>query len=141
MRKIDRIYLHHSESPPSTTYETINKWHKAKGWAMCGYHYVIQADGSIHKGREDNVIGAHVKWDNAASLGVCLTGDFDIALPHPYQIEKLIILLQNLCKEHNIKPENILGHRDGPQPANNKTCPGKLLYEMLSEIRNKVVVS
>jgi hypothetical protein len=39
--------------------DDIRGWHKAKGWSDIGYHYIISLDGTIAKGREDNIPGAH----------------------------------------------------------------------------------
>jgi N-acetylmuramoyl-L-alanine amidase len=52
----------------------IRGWHKAKGWKDIGYHYVIRRNGEQEKGREDNVMGAHVRGHNSTSLGICLIG-------------------------------------------------------------------
>lgn len=41
---------------------------------MIGYHYVIRRDGSIEKGRPDDMVGAHTSGQNANSLGICYEG-------------------------------------------------------------------
>ncbi len=54
--------------------ETIDRWHKERGWDGIGYHAVVDLDGSIHMGRDWNKIGAHVKGHNTGSLGFCYVG-------------------------------------------------------------------
>lgn len=49
-------------------------WHKARGWNDIGYHYVIYLDGTIAKGREIDVIGAHCQGNNKDSIGICYVG-------------------------------------------------------------------
>ena len=74
MRPIDKIILHCSatrEGDDSVDVEVIDRWHKARGWRGCGYHYVILIDGTIQFGRMVDEIGAHVKNMNKSSIGVC----------------------------------------------------------------------
>lgn len=44
------------------------------GWRDIGYHYVIKRDGSIEKGRDESVVGAHTTGHNHDSIGICLIG-------------------------------------------------------------------
>jgi N-acetylmuramoyl-L-alanine amidase len=81
---INLIVVHCSATKPSMDVgaEEIKQWHtlpkpKGKGWRDIGYHYIIKRDGTIEKGREDNVSGAHVRGHNTGSLGVCLVGGID----------------------------------------------------------------
>lgn len=52
----------------------ISRWHRAKGWGTIGYHWVIDRDGSIAKGRTEEMVGAHVAGHNTGSIGICLIG-------------------------------------------------------------------
>ena len=56
-RHIDRIIIHCSAVAPDQTSSArqIDEWHRAKGWKMIGYHYVIRRDGSIEKGRPEEI--------------------------------------------------------------------------------------
>ena len=56
--KTDLIVLHHSASADVSAAE-IHGWHRAKGWAGIGYHFVIRKNGSIERGRPQEMIGAH----------------------------------------------------------------------------------
>ena len=76
MRKITQIIIHCSATPEGKDYTVadIDRWHKARGFKMIGYHYVIYRDGSIHTGRPLEMVGAHCKGHNAHSIGICYIG-------------------------------------------------------------------
>ncbi len=144
-RKIDSIIIHCSDSEWGTARE-IKKWHtdpapQGRGWSDIGYHFVIQngkptphqvllsLDGAIENGRyidEDNVVGPdemgiHCLGYNDHSIGICLIGKTTFTIP---QFDALKRLLQDLCKEHGIQVENILGHCETASgKAQGKTCP------------------
>lgn len=79
MRKIDKIILHCSATKEGQnfTVKDIDQWHKARGFAKIGYHYVIYLDGSVHTGRQEDLIGAHCLGHNATSIGICYIGGLD----------------------------------------------------------------
>ncbi len=79
MRKIDKIIIHCSATKDGQhfTVEDIDRWHKARGFAKIGYHHVIYLDGSVHKGRDESLLGAHCLGHNATSIGVCYIGGLD----------------------------------------------------------------
>ena len=57
----------------------IRQWHttpkpKGNGWRDIGYHFVIYRDGTVHKGRPIEQIGAHCSGYNANSIGICYIG-------------------------------------------------------------------
>lgn len=76
MRKINEIILHCSATPEGQAYsiKDITRWHKERGFTTIGYHYVIHLDGSVHKGRNEAIGGAHCVEHNANSIGVCYIG-------------------------------------------------------------------
>ena len=79
MREITEIIIHCSATVEGKhfTVEDIDRWHKARGWQGIGYHYVIYLDGSIHRGRDLNKIGAHCTGHNKNSIGICYIGGVD----------------------------------------------------------------
>lgn len=84
-------------------------------FADIGYHYVIRENGTIEKGRADDVIGAHVQGWNSNSLGICLVGGLDLARKPantftPAQFESLEQLLRQLYLAYPIT--RTCGHRD-----------------------------
>jgi len=103
-------------------FDSINNYHKSKGWGMIGYHYLLEPNGIIKKGRAENQVGAHCYQEgmNYNSIGICLTGYFDIEEPTKEQKEALADLVKELQKKYKIPDENVVGHRHFAP----KTCPG-----------------
>lgn len=84
-RNIKEIIIHCSATPEGKDYtvETIREWHLIKNFSDIGYHYVIYRDGSIHKGRDESISGAHCTGHNTISIGVCYIGGNDINTGKP----------------------------------------------------------
>lgn len=76
MRRIDKIIIHCSATAEGKAFyaKDIDKWHKARGWKGIGYHYVIDLDGKVEKGRPVEQIGAHCTNHNKYSIGICYIG-------------------------------------------------------------------
>jgi N-acetylmuramoyl-L-alanine amidase len=134
MRKINEIIVHCSATPEGKnfTVEDIEKWHKEKGFVSIGYHYVIYLDGTIHKGRAIENIGAHCVKHNANSIGICYIGGLakDGKTPKDTrteaQKESLLILLKEL--KTKFPTAEIYGHNEFVK----KACPSfnvKLEYK------------
>jgi N-acetylmuramoyl-L-alanine amidase len=131
MRKIRYIVVHCSatQNGKRITAADIDRWHREKGWAKIGYHYVIEIDGTVQKGRDDSEIGAHVAGSNANSIGICMIG---IDKFTPDQWRSLRDLHATLSASH--LDAEWLGHRDfSPDKDGDgviepfewiKTCPG-----------------
>lgn len=75
-RRIDKIIFHCSATPEGKdfTVEQIRQWHLARGFSDVGYHYIVYRDGSVHRGRPENQVGAHCTGYNSHSIGVCYIG-------------------------------------------------------------------
>lgn len=134
--KIKKIIIHCSATRENEDISaaTIKRWHtKEKGWSDIGYHYVIHLDGTIVKGRKDDVVGAHCLGHNANSLGVCYIGGLDKKGHNPKDTRTLEqkIALQSLLKTLTFThPESVIyGHRD----FSNKACPS---FDATSEYKN-----
>lgn len=122
------IVIHCAATRPSQDVGAadIRKWHKAKGWADIGYHWVIRRNGKIEKGRAENLVGAHEPTRNRNSVGVCLVGgvsekDFTKAennfAPEQWTaLEKLVKDVQTRYPK-----TKVMGHRDCPGVR--KACP------------------
>lgn len=125
MRKINEIIVHCAATREGRdfTVEDITRWHKARGFATIGYHYVIYRDGSIHEGRPLEQIGAHCVGHNKHSIGICYIGGCasDGKTPKdtrtPEQKEALLALLRRLKAQ--FPNATIHGHRDFAA----KACP------------------
>ena len=76
MRKITKIIIHCAATPEGKdfTVQQIDQWHRQRGFRCIGYHFVIYRDGSIHKGRPIDQVGAHTSGHNANSIGICYIG-------------------------------------------------------------------
>ena len=73
MRLVKEIIIHCSATREGQQIpvDTIRDWHLAKGWNDIGYHFYIDLDGTINKGRDIDKIGAHCKGHNRNSIGIC----------------------------------------------------------------------
>ncbi len=134
MRQINEIIIHCAATREGRdfTVEDITRWHKARGFATIGYHYVIYRDGSIHEGRPLEQIGAHCVGHNKHSIGICYIGGCtsDGKTPKdtrtPEQKEALFALLRHL--KARFPNATIHGHRDFAA----KACPS---YDAFREYR------
>jgi N-acetylmuramoyl-L-alanine amidase len=79
MRKINYIVVHCTATQEGKDFKAkdIDRWHKERGWKKIGYHYVVDLDGTIEKGRKEEEIGSHVAGWNKNSIGVVYVGGLD----------------------------------------------------------------
>ncbi|RMD50929.1 N-acetylmuramoyl-L-alanine amidase [Candidatus Parcubacteria bacterium] len=141
MRTIKEIIIHCSATRPDWMKDAplvdkvaeIDRWHRERGFAGIGYHFVIDRDGAVAKGRDINKVGAHTKGHNKYTVGVCLLGGYESKKTDPFlknftraQDSALRELLDDLKKQIK-KPVKISGHN---QYAN-KECPGFIVSEWL----------
>lgn len=135
MRNIDKIIVHCSATPEGrpTTVKDIDTWHKASGWKEIGYHYVIYLDGSIHKGRSEEQIGAHCYGQNAKSIGVCYIGGLakNSKVPKDTRTPEQKAALLELLKELKAKYPTATIH--GHNEFANKDCP---CFDVKTEYKN-----
>lgn len=124
MRQIRKIILHCSATPEGKNFSSadIDRWHKARGFKMIGYHYVIRLDGTIEQGRPLEMTGAHCKGHNAHSIGICYIGGLDPKgrpkdTRTPEQKDSLWALVQALLKQ--FPNATVHGHKEFA----NKDCP------------------
>ena len=82
MRTITLIIIHCSAVRPwqQSSVHDIDRWHKERGWKGIGYHYVVRRDGTVEPGRPLTEAGAHCKYHNRHSIGVCYEGGLDEAV-------------------------------------------------------------
>ena len=125
MRKINDIIVHCTATPEGKDYTVadIDRWHRQQGWDCIGYHYVVYRDGTVHKGRDIERVGAHCLRHNANSIGVVYIGgvakDGKTAKDTrtPEQKTALVNLLMALKRKY--PNAGIHGHRDYAA----KACP------------------
>ncbi|WP_099192248.1 peptidoglycan recognition protein family protein [Tepidibacter mesophilus] len=116
------IVIHHSATDTGDI-ESFRRYHISKGWRDVGYHYVINKEGSLQKGRVENDTAAACKEAkmNYKGIHICLTGNFDNYEPNNNQFATLIKIVNDIMKRHNIPTNNIKKHTDY---AHYKSCPG-----------------
>jgi len=144
------IVVHHSSSHDggARRYDQLHRG-LPRNWDELGYHFVIgngtdTPDGQVEVGgrwvRQKH--GAHTATPshqfNDYGVGICLVGDCDAAPPTPAQKRALLALCEFLCREHDISPSSIVGHKDAQAREGQvtTTCPGK--FVSVEEIRRAV---
>ena len=138
MRAITKLIVHYTETPldMDVTVDQIRDWHKERGWSDIGYHYVVYQDGTVHDGRPVERIGAHCKWHNRESIGICYVGGIDEegnkADTRTIDQKEALIDMLNYLK--GLYPNAVVyGHNDFSE----KECPGfnaKKEYEDISNL-------
>ena len=125
MRTIDKIILHCAATKEGHDIktETIKSWHvKGNGWSDIGYHYVIELDGTVKKGRPMHRSGAHTKGHNTGSIGVCYIGGIDIEnKPKDTRTEAQRTAMDELINELLTEYPNATIH--GHNEFSAKACP------------------
>lgn len=132
------VIVHQSATKKSeTSFEKIKKFHLYQGMGNIAYHYFIEANGRLKKGRNESTQGTHTRASsmNTKSIGICLAGEFNSETPEPAQLLTLELLLKNLSTKYKFKKQNILGHREVYGSATE--CPGDSLNEWLAEWRKR----
>lgn len=103
---------------------TIKKWHLERQFEDIGYHYVIDLDGTVEKGRPENMVGAHTTNKNSISIGICYVGGCDSNM-NPKdtrtqkQKESMYILIHDLLNKYHLTINDVYGHRT----FSKKECP------------------
>ena len=120
--------MHCTATPEGRNYtvEQCRADHKKQGWSDIGYHYLIYRDGSIHNGRDVDLIGAHCAagGHNTYSIGVAYVGGVakDGKTPKDtrtlQQKAALLNLLTDLRRQY--PQAKIYGHHDFDKK---KDCP------------------
>lgn len=133
MNRVDYIAIHCSATSADQDIGAtdIRRWHREKGWADIGYHYVIRRDGTIEPGRAETVPGAHEPKINARSVAVCMVGGspprgsdaFRRGLGENNYTPAQWASLQKLVTQLHAKypAAAVIGHRD--VPGVKKACP------------------
>jgi hypothetical protein len=108
-----------------------------KGFSDIGYQYYIERNGTVIKGRAEEMAGAHCLGYNSISIGICLSGNTSFTSE---QFKSLNNLLEDIKKRHNIDDIDILHHNE----LNiNKTCPNFNWWEVKKELvmKKETIVS
>jgi len=110
------IHCSDSDVPEHDNIEAIRRWHvDERGWKDVGYHFFIRKDGSIEKGRDVRIAGAHCKGHNHDSVGICLSGKKEFTLDQYIALGALMQIIHIEYGPMDVYPHN---HYDS-----GKTCP------------------
>lgn len=115
MRGIKRIFVHCTAGSQRQTVADLQAEFKRKGWKNPGYHYVIQADGTVKQLLGEQFVSNGVKGYNSTSVNVAYMGGIDAdgkAVDNRTDAQKasLITLLKELKGRY--PNAEIMGHRD-----------------------------
>lgn len=125
MRKIDKIIIHCSATPRGRDVKAaeIDRWHRERGFKCIGYHYVIGIDGSIERGRDETIVGAHCKGQNGGSIGICYVGglssDGKVAMDTRSDEQRVAMTRLVMELRERYPGAKVYGHRDFAA----KECP------------------
>ena len=134
MRTIDKIIIHCSAGSQSNKAADIIHFHLTpmaqggRGWRTPGYHYIIEADGSIIRAVPEYTPSNGCRGQNAHAINVCYIGGVDLTRKvkgqyppldnrTPAQKTSLLKLLKELRAKY--PTAKIYGHRDFAP----KACP------------------
>jgi len=139
MNNPNKVITHHAVSLKTHTAEDVGQWHLDRwdGYSpstirddvvqYCGYHDVIEWDGTWVKARAWTDEGIHCRGENFSSLGVCFMGNNDNHYPSEAQKatwrDEYFPAVQE--KYPHITNQDTYPHRKYA----NKSCHGKLLSD------------
>jgi N-acetyl-anhydromuramyl-L-alanine amidase AmpD len=132
-RRLDQItqtVVHHSAATNQTA-EDYARYHvNHHRWPGIGYHYVIEKDGTIVQGNPLTNVSYHTRGYNTKSIGICLSGNFEIEQPTAQQMHSLGLLIDYV---RGVVPNQmqVYGHRD----FGSTSCPGDNLYNQLGQYK------
>lgn len=115
--KTTRIILHNADAKKCSA-QDIHRWHKERGWAGMGYHFLVRKDGTIERGRPENTVGAHATGCNSDSIGICFEGAFMMERMGQAQISAGKELIAYLKNKYGIS--KVQKHKE----VNPTNCPG-----------------
>lgn len=124
MREIRFIVIHCTATRQDATVTSIRRYWKSLGWKNPGYHYLIEASGTVHILQPHSGIANGVAGYNAHALHVSYIGGVDVSgKPVDNRTEaqrkKMLELVKRLRAEY--PRAKVLGHRDFPDVR--KACP------------------
>lgn len=72
----NQIIVHCTATKPKNkvTADQVREWHIDRGFLECGYHFIVDLDGSVTCTRPLLAVGAHCKGHNHDSVGIAYIG-------------------------------------------------------------------
>lgn len=136
MREIKYIVLHCTATSQKATVQSIlNYWKNKLKWINPGYHFLIEADGTIHNLLPINKVANGVTGYNSNSVHISYIGGIDdkgkgFDNRTPKQVLSQLKLVIEM--KEKFPSAQILGHRDFPNV--NKECPSFNVKEWLNNV-------
>ncbi len=109
----------HNAAASHCTPDDVHRWHLANGWKGIAYHFFVDKQGKVYRGRPEWALGGHAVGASAW-LGVCFEGNFDKEEMGAAQMKAGQRLAKYLHQKYN-RPDK--RHKD--MPGNSTSCPGK----------------
>ena len=135
---IKYIVMHHSltDDGKAVEWDAIKKYHmgliSGSPYHMTdiGYNYGVELIGNdvrVRIGRPMTELGAHCLGLNSKSIGICVVGDYDKAMPDLMHWLTTLYLVRKIREHVGMPIQNVIGHVEsfkllGTKPY--KTCPG-----------------
>ena len=135
MNKITYLIIHNlggteynpHQDTSNQSFDDVNSWHRdakspdgghkyhygqpsSLGYYLA-YHYFIDKQGKVTQARADTEVGYHTIGYNDKSIGIVLSGNFDVYLPTWEQTTALKSLLMRKITQYGVKLENVVPHR------------------------------
>lgn len=121
-RQVTNLIILHHAAVKSCTADDVHRWHLNRGWAGIGYHFFVDKDGSVVRGRPLWAVGAHAEGCNWRSVGICFEGDYQQEQEMPAaQLQAGRELVQYLRTKLGV--DRVVGHRDIAVAGT--SCPGQ----------------
>lgn len=136
MRAIDNIVIHCTATSQNTKVESILRyWRDALRWKNPGYHFIIEANGTVTQLLDIEKVSNGVKGHNYNSIHISYIGGIDgggKAIDN--RTKEQIIAMDALIKSfHSVYPlAKIKGHRDFEGVK--KDCPSFEVSEYIKQL-------
>lgn len=150
----NKIIIHHTDTANTTDYSqahamalarSIQTYHMdTNGWIDTGQHFTITRGGYVLEGRhrslevlqagQGQVVSAHCTGQNNEAIGIENEGVYTSVAPPAALYNQLVTLCADICRQYQLSPNVIYGHRD----FNSTDCPGDVLYAQLPALRSAV---
>lgn len=143
---ISGVVVHHADArepvedgsngPSIALIDGIDRWHKDNNlWPAIGYHFCIDADGTVFWVNGLQLISYHSGPANRYSAGICLLGDYEYSAPPVAMVASLAVLIAALGRELG-REIGIYGHKDVMATG----CPGAHWSSTRARLRTLVAL-
>ncbi|XP_066603431.1 peptidoglycan-recognition protein SC2-like [Prorops nasuta] len=130
------VLIHHSDTGGCITQalcqakiRLIQNYHiNVRHWGDIGYNFLVGEDGNVYEGRGWDKHGAHSKFYNSKSIGICIVGNYTRREPNVAAVRATKQLIAYGASIDKISATyTLLGHKQTAPTL----CPGDKLYELI----------